>query len=436
MPTANSPSIPGAARADVAGVEINRVEIDTQSTTLRRCAAVTVLILGAIRLIPAFSFTEFHNDFAHYYLGGSLFGSGLNPYTEPLEPHCLQMGVRYDPTIPFAAHPPLILLLFSGIAPLAPGLAYGVWLLVQIACLLGCCELTRRILKLRWDAPGWLFCVGIFVNTISVQMLFYYSQIQLVVGLICYGALVAKLRGKPVVACGLITLAAALKLYPAVLLPWFLFSGIKRPKDVLLRGIGIGAIGSFCLILPGLQTWFDFVTLGIPALSGNAIKWTNYSIQNLVLMSLNTPSFQNFPYAKLVASLGSLMIIGLCYTCIATQRLNTKTAFSLLLIAATVGGVITWSHYFVILLLPIAVLWQDSRHDSVTWPRRLAAYASGLVLLMPQVDMLILDSSNHLGRIFLHFYPLAASGFLAALLIQNASRQVSEDLTPAGQLPA
>ncbi len=390
-----------------------------ESTGLPRLAAIALIALGLLRMLPAFSFTSFHNDFSHYYLGGSMFANGLNPYTEHLQPHCEAMGVPFDPKIPYAAHPPLILFLFSGLAQLPPAIAYGAWLVIQVGCFILSLELTRRIVKARWQDAGWLLCIGIFANAVSLQALFYYSQVQLMVACLIYGALWARLQGRSATACGLITLAAAFKLYPAVLVPWFFFQPVQDRRDYLRRGLVMVGVGLVCLLLPGVQTWLDFVTLGLPALSDNALRWTNYSVQNLVMLASGTPTLHAWiGHPKLTAMTLSMLVLAGAYATVLFKRRDAIVACSILLAAATFGGIITWSHYLTILFLPVAWMWITAARQACPGWMKVAVFVAGAVLLTPQVDLIYLDAHQNVGQVLLHFYPLATAGFACWLMLR------------------
>lgn len=391
-----------------------------------RVVAYGLLALAVLRLVPLVSWTNFHNDFSHYYLGGWMLASGLNPYTEPLEFHCDRLGISPDPTIPYAAHPPLILLLFSQLSNLSPPIAYGVWLIVQLACLLGFLEVTRRILDQRWDSHAWLLIAAVFANSICVQKLFYYSQVQILVGLMAYLALWAHLQRRHAWACGLITLAAAFKIYPVVLLPWFFLAGIRSSSDVARRTAAVLGMGSACMTLPGITTWIDFLVIGVPRLSDHAVKWTNYSVQNFIFLLGRTAPGESLAElfgdrTKLIAALASLALIGLTYLSLFVRRTDPRTAFCMLVIAAAVGGVIAWAHYLTLLFLPVALLWQNTAHRSKAgWYA--PACIVGLLIWMPQLDFLVLESKGSVGRVLLHFYPLFAA-VVASMGLLRVSRQ-------------
>lgn len=390
-----------------------------------RLFAVAVIAVSIVRLAPAISFDQIHNDFSHYYIGGWLLANDLNVYTTSIEPYCARWGVEYDPTIPYAAHPPLILAWFSLFSVLPMKVAYCLWLACQFACVAGFVELTRRILKYRWNEPFWLLILGVYFNSLSFQLLFYYSQIQLAVGVLIYAAIYSDQNQRRRLACGLITVASAVKIYPVVLAPWFFFRQLRSLRDAAQR-IGIMAITSAgCLALPGLGIWRDFVSLGVPTLAVNATKWCNYSLQNLVGMLSKAQAIaigispDSIQAPKTVASLVAVLAVVVCYALAYKMRSRAIAAVSVLLCVTMFAGIITWSHYLTVLLLPLALLFKSAR-DAKQLPMQVASLGLGILLLTPKIDFAIFESFqwNSL-RILAHFYPL----YIAIAVVVLLARQ-------------
>lgn len=391
---------PAPTTAGSAGASLDRAAVG-------RLVAYTVIAVGLLRLLSALSIYHIHNDFSHYYIGGSLYGSGVNVYAENLQPHCQQLGVPYDPTIPYAAHPPLVLALFSGFALLPLQTAYAAWLVVQLVCLVSCLELTRRILKYQWTDVAWLLSTGVFLNTIAVLTLFYYSQVQMLVAGLIYGAILLHLRGRSTAACVLITLASAFKLYPVFMAPWLFFHAAKQPSDYAKRFSAMAATAAICLLLPGLNTWTAFAADGLPALTNNAVKWCNFSAQNLVFMLDKVALMQLTPRpaARWIANGFSIGIFVFAYGLAWYRRADPLTAMNLLLCVMIFAGVITWSHYLSVLFLPVMLLWKTASQQGKPWMQTLV-YLVGFVLLMPKLDCTWLPTQFTYARVLFHFYPL------------------------------
>ena len=390
--------------------------VDSKSSL--RILTVVLILLSCFRIVSNLSSTDIHNDFSHYYLGGWMYANSFNPYTEHLDAHCERLGFQADALIPHASHPPLLLLMFSLLSGCSPSVAYTIWAVCQFAILVCFLDVSRRILRLKWGDYSWLVIVAVFCNSTSVQKHFFYSQVQLLVGLICYLAFLASTRKRHVAACGLITLATGLKLYPLVLLPWFLWEGRTAGAR---RYLVVLAVGLACLILPGIRTWYDFACLGIPNLAEHSVRWTNLSIQSLLQLLSQTPSMvvesAGSPATNFTASCASLILIALAYLAIVLKRPESRVAFGVLLSTATVAGVIAWSHYFTLLLLPVALLW--GRAMSMKSPLvRILGCVAGVLVIMPQLDsVFFFGAPTSVSRVLLQFYPLLSTFIVCVLLL-------------------
>ncbi len=398
-----------------------------------RVFAFAVIALAIVRLAPAISFDQIHNDFSHYYIGGWLLANGLNVYTTPLEMYCAQMGVEYDATIPYAAHPPLILAWFSLFSVFPIKIAYGLWLACQLACAACFVEITRRILNYNWNDALWLLIVGAYCNSLSFQLLFYYSQVQLAVGILIYAAIYADTKQRHAVACGLITIASAVKIYPVVLAPWFFFRKLNNVRDATVRVSVMALASAGCLLTPGLGTWRDFVVLGVPTLADNATKWCNYSLQNLVFMLSKAQQLASgivlgeIEPPKAFAGIVAAIAVAACYLVAFKARRKPILAISVLLCVMMFGGIITWSHYLTVLLLPLALLIKEARGAN-NLPTQVIALCLSILLLTPKLDFGIFEAFqwNSL-RILAHFYPLYVAAALIFFLAWYAT-----DVRPTG----
>lgn len=419
-----------------------RVETSNDATAVPRANslrpfALVLIAIGLLRLIPVVTTSGFHDDFYHYYLGGWMYANGLNAYTEPLSLHCDRLGVEADPCIPFAAHPPLILGMFSLLSTFTPETAYWIWLACQFTIGLLFVEVTRRIVGCSWNDFRWLIVVAIYCNSLCVHKLVYYSQIQLLIATLMYLALAANMRRQHVRACGWITLAAAIKIFPVVLIPWFVFSGYRRLRDWELyrRLATIVVVAGTCVLVSGIGTWHDFVTIGIPNLSNHAMKWANGSIQSFVFFFSDTAiggSFVESGHAKLAATLASILLLSIAYMAVVFRRPTQRVAFSILLIAATIGGVITWPNYMSMLLLPIALLWFSLATTKSLWKRYIGILA-GTLTLMPRLDTLFFATGGEtMGHVLLTFYPLYAVIVVAWLLLSSEDREATSTHGYAG----
>lgn len=418
MPTQDNQTIPSTS--GVLTVE----ESAAANQRLLRVAGIVIIALGLIRLLPAIDSAAIHLDFSHYYVGGSLYASGESAYRTKLEPLMAERNLPYEPTIPYAAHPPLLLMLFGALSALPIELAYWTWLLFQALIAIACVELVRRILQLQWDDYRWLLMVGIFVNSISFQMLIYYSQVQLLVACLLYGAYLAGSGQRNKLACAIITLASAFKIYPVFAAPWIFFRNLSCWRDAVGRIAAMAATSVVCLTAPGLRTWFDFVNNGIPTLANNATKWCNFSLQNLwaMLLRIHPQASDNWAWGGTAVALASLAA---AYFFSIRSRQSPLVSFSLILIATICCGVITWSHYLTVLLLPVAAMLLMLSDQGSSRVYGVLPALCAVAILMPKLDCYVLETQYAYWRVALHFYPLYAAAALACVLYKQHPRSTT-----------
>jgi hypothetical protein len=97
--------------------------------------------------------------------------------------------------------------------------------------------------------------------------------------------------------------------------------------------------------------------------------------------------------------------------------LEPLPALGILTAAMLAASLVCWSHYFVLMILPITWLWRrasDVGGLQSQWPW----LAAGSLCLWPELDWAI-PLAGRLPRLLLHFYPLAALAVVAALLASS-----------------
>ncbi|QDU91335.1 hypothetical protein Pla175_47560 [Pirellulimonas nuda] len=389
---------------------------------LMRVGAFAAIAVGAARIADTVAGADARNDFAHYYLSARMLLEGENPYTTPLAPRCEALGFEQDPRIPYGANPPLLIRSMACIAWAPPGAAYLAWLLTQVGCLVGLALVLRRLTFQGGDGTWQLVGLAVLVNSSAVMTHFYYSQVQLPVALAIAGAVLLRVRGRTASAMALATAAAAFKLYPAVLLPWFLLSGLRGWGDLAKRVAAAAAVGLAALAVTGPEMWLSFVQEGLPVIQLSVGgSWTNYSLPSLAKMlsgavagDLASPPAWSAPLGKLLG----LLAIAAAYGRVLYGGLKPAAEASLLCLAMMAASLVCWSHYFVLAALPAAVLTAGARGRG---PRAmLVAAPLAVLLLWPELDAATPFFQPLAARVLLHFYPLAVMG-LAAWMIADAN---------------
>jgi hypothetical protein len=202
---------------------------------------------------------------------------------------------------------------------------------------------------------------------------FGYSQMGLLLAVLVAGALVCLRAGRPAGGVVLVVTAGMLKLFPFALLPWFLWRGAPTWTG-RLKLAGIAALaGASIVMVTGVGLWREYVTYGLPVLQQLAVGSKNLTVPSLIL-NLG----KSLPGAGIVATGagGLLLAAALVESCRA--RGNVLAQFSLMMVAMIAGGLTAWSHYFVLLILPVAVVWADV----LASPTRLRVLAFAVVLML------------------------------------------------------
>ncbi|MGC1679394.1 MAG: glycosyltransferase family 87 protein [Candidatus Binataceae bacterium] len=272
-------------------------------------------------------------DFAGYYKWGQHYRSGIDWWARS---HC-----NYTPFFVDAFAP---LTRFD-----APSLHLG-WQIFQIACLIVATILIAR--------SAGIFSAGVIVILASVavlsrtldQVLFFGQFAPLLLALMVGSWTLARAR-RDAGAALLLALAILLKLYPGILLGYYLVCGKWR---VLIWTAVFFALG---IAASGLGNWHGFVVYGLPH-SGEILArgfWRDrVSIFNLVWgleASIASPSWWTV-FAPTAAVSLILVIAAALETVAAGARSLDGIYFSLWLALGLLLAPIAW-HHEIVLLFPL-----------------------------------------------------------------------------------
>jgi len=351
---------------------------------------VIVALAGLVRVAMMLPERGRENDFAHYYLASEVLLQGGQPYRTDLGPLYAPHGFDRAPelTTVIAPNPPLFLWLFAPISCLSPSLGFVGWVISEALCLAVVLWLTRRLLGGELSARAWRgLCAGVLISD-AVLMHFSYSQVGLLLAALVVGALACLRAGRPAGAVLLVVTAGMLKLFPLALLPWFVWRGATTGAG-RLKLAGVAALAAVGIVMvTGVGLWREYVTYGLPVLQQLAVGSKNLTVPSLIL-NLGKSSYA----ARMVATGagGLLLVAALIVSCRA--RGNVLAQFGLMTVAMVAGGLTAWAHYFVLLILPVAVVWADV----LASPTRLRVVgATAVVGLLNAFDPVILpDWEQH-----------------------------------------
>lgn len=399
-----------------------------------RVLALTLLAIAVVRLLGVTPGAVGRNDFAHYYLGARMVAAGEDPYTTPLRPLMEQRGFAYDERIPHAAHPPLLLRAFTLVSWLPPETAYAVWLACQFGLLAALGVFVWRALAPALSGVWALAAVALALNSTTVLRHTYYSQVQVLVAVLIAAAWAAKSRERGAAGAALVAAAAAFKLYPAALVPWFVLSGVGGWRGAARRALAAAGVFAAAVAVTGPHAWVGFVLDGMPVIQRSVgSSLTNYSLPSALLVFGDTLAgagiAQRSEHAlKLLGRLASIVVIAAAYLAIWRWRLKDEAALGLLTVAMLVASPVCWSHYFVLMILPAC--WLARGAWATADPRfGVAAAIVALGCLMPELDAGVPLGDGGAARMALHFYPLYALTLAAMLFVTLGRRK--QALAPA-----
>jgi hypothetical protein len=411
--------------------------IGVSDATACRALAALLIVVGVARILAATQHAGYRNDFAHYYISANILLDGNNPYTTPLKPYCDNLGLEYDKRIPYGSNPPLLIALLTTTAWLPLPVAYGLWAVLQAVFSVGLLEATRRALAWSWRDVRWLLLAGVVLNATCLKRQFYYSQVQVMVAACLAAALILHLQRHRMGSCALAALAAAFKLYPAVLLPWFLLADLDGRRDFIRRGLAAAAVGAAVLAATGIDAWMTFAVDGLSVINrsvGGSL--TNYSLPSFTAVMageiIGWPLSPNVAIVvKLLGRGLAILAIVAAYRLVWRRQLEPVAEFGIITAAMMAASLVSWTHYFVLMILPIAWLWSQTLAPN--WPsgRRLP-FVAGFLCLWPELDW-VLPVTVGVERLLLHFYPLAALAVVAMLLARSTRDKHDTRLQTAGE---
>ena len=264
------------------------------------------------------------------------------------------------------AHPPTSVLLALPLARLDYSDAFLVWSLLSLTALAVSLWLVVRQLRIPFRVWSLLPTVALLLvcNPFRQQMI--QGQLNLFLLLLIVGIWVADRTGRPLWAGTLLGAVTAIKLFPGLLFVYFLF---RRQWAVLAAGIvSVVLLTLLTAAVFGPSVYDSYVREAMPEVAEYYDKWPNISLTGFWLKLFDgrtgrvtrvLPLWYNPLLARtLIVVSGAVVLFYLARAIRRAQtRLDCDQAFGLTLIAMLLLSPITWDHYAVLLLLPLALLW-------------------------------------------------------------------------------
>jgi len=284
-------------------------------------------------------------------------------------------------------HPPACVLIGLPLALLSYSKAFLVWNLASLF-LLG---LTARlVMRHEFGHAPWYYWLpmGAMLASNSLLQHLLMGQLSILIGLLLVGTALADCRGRTITAGVLLGTAAALKLFPLLLLVYFVIN--RRWTTVMATAVAFAAWNLAAAAVLGPTTFEHFVRYAMPEVLRYRDWWTNFSITGFWFKLFDGTSGHSVPLMQdpFVAQLGAWISIGLVLLLATAAVFRARrdsaartSSLALLITATTLVSPVTWDHYFLLLLWPVARLMARLTSDDPL--RRLAAAATAVLWMNP-----------------------------------------------------
>jgi hypothetical protein len=368
-------------------------------TPLHLIGWLLVALLWLALIVVSYQVTLNHPlgaaDYFAYYKGARAITTGQPLYT----------GIGGE--TPYL-YPPLLAMLLAPIAALADFKTSAViWLLLNIAItLVTLAALSHAIRQPSYQMALW---VGAALFTPLAQTL-WMGQVSLVLFALAAGTWLAYREDKPLLAGALLALAVWIKVYPAIILLYFIW---RRDWRVIASTVVSGTIlGVIQLIAVGPAECLKLITVVLPDLSNSgSVALSNQSIQGFAYrlftpLGTSIPLTDNATLIPITRLIMSLVLVVVSLWVIAKKRGPGNVAaqfdfeYALVSLLALLLGTVHGAHATMPVFLVIFLLLRNA-------PRRTRPSTLGLCF----IAALLINLNPGLALAFL--YPDTAISFSA-----------------------
>jgi hypothetical protein len=312
---------------------------------VRIAIAVVLLIALAYRanqVIGWLSAPQWGYDFSAYWLAARHLLGGQPIYT------AAQLAGPYEPQLQgqfLYLYPPFLAVVVIPLALLSPetyGPAMVVWALLGAAIATAVVVGVARLEGLLPDRERALFLLAAaFAFPPLVAELVLGNVHVLLLGLFAlawWGTRVGG-RGGEAVAGGAVGTAALIKLFPAVVLLWFVVTG--RWRAAVWSAGAVAVLALLTLPITGIQPWLDYPKairdLGAPANTTDALA----------------PSLWLGSILPTVVARGVVLVLGLALVGWSAARLEERASFGISVAVSVLVAPSLFQHYLAIMVLPL-----------------------------------------------------------------------------------
>lgn len=279
-------------------------------------------------------------------------------------------GKVVDGIVEINGHPPTSIWWALPLARLDYRTAFLMWDLASLAFVIASIGLIAHELgvdRIGLSTIAKAIALALLCN--PLRQLLAQGQFGGVLLFLLTAAWVADRRGQGVAAGICVGLAAAIKLYPALIIGYWLFAGRwSRVASAVATGLGVVTATIGCMgwesiaiyvrdVMPGMKYWYD---------SGLNLSLTGFWHRlfhgpNSVFM----PLVADERIAKFGVAVSSIVVLGIWGAIVSRSRRSTELdhAWTVTIAAMTLVSPLTWDHSLVVLALPLALAWRHADGD-------------------------------------------------------------------------
>jgi Glycosyltransferase family 87 len=314
-------------------------------------------------------------DFFQEWASARNYFEGLPVYTDQRATIPLYLGKTdlspHDRTIDVNAHPPAAILLALPLANLAYRNAALVWNLSSLGMLVASLVLVGKSLRIPFSFWSVFPLATLLLLCTPLLMQQHLGQLNLAILLLLTGVWAADRSGRPVVAGVCLGLATAIKLFPGFLFLYFMLRG--RWKTVIAGAVSLLALIGFTVALFGPEAYRYYFLVVLPRVAKFRGLWANASLVGFWVKLFDPPP--EYPRVVPICQSPAAARLGVLVSCSAILAVlawivrrskslpEQDLAFGLAVTAMLLVSPITWEHYLLLLLVPIALAWVRLPHS-------------------------------------------------------------------------
>lgn len=271
-------------------------------------------------------------------------------------------------------HPPTSVALAMPLQGFDYPTAFFVWNISSLLALAVSVWLVISGMGIRFSAWSSLPVVSVLLASDPLFQQVAQGQLNLFLLLLLVGIWSSTRRDRPIAAGAFLALAAAIKLFPGFILLYFLVR--RQWRAVCSAAISFGLVTAATCLIVGTRTYHTYLTQVLPGATSWKAVWNNASIAGF-WYKLFDPSGRDDRLSPLflsptLATTGTLVCVAIVVALLVRTILKSRSqrdadlAMGLTIVAMLLASPVTWEHYFLLLLVPLVVIW-------VHLPRKLLA---------------------------------------------------------------